>query len=479
MKILSFFIASFFLGFLLIVMVSQDRFVRFRALFFPDSPGVPNTPIYGTATSVPSPVDEHALFYGVNVDMSLILPTSEKYVVNTSGEDLVDTAAKLGINFFRITNNTRGFENGKDSVYTHEEWMTVLDKLRNKNIRALILIETASSNPDFYKRTIGPEYLRLTDQYIASDIFAHPAVYGVDLKNEPMLNDHNIAMIKTAAQRVKAAYPAALLTVGWWSTDTFTKDEKGKEIVDWDIFSTGKRLDDITDFYSIHLYDFDKSTLGRYPDPYTFSRRFISKVRNELKTTKPFLIEEFGAANGDAVSDQDTVGSPQLQANAYMGVYQALRDIDNQKILGSVAYQFHSQTRRPDGWAIIKNGGDDIFPAAYVLQKFSTGNTDIPLTLPMKDVPNSYLFENDHHTETVTLKVNDRVGFKLSLNPSYRYTVTRSDPDALTLSEELWYNKERQKFYAVYHASRPGSVQFQIKQPESDRAVFSMQFAIQ
>src|ERR1700682_3823659 len=50
-------------------------------------------------------------FYGENVDMSQILPTSQYYVVNSKGEDLIDIAADLGINLIRITNAQRSFNN--------------------------------------------------------------------------------------------------------------------------------------------------------------------------------------------------------------------------------------------------------------------------------------------------------------------------------------------------------------------------------
>ena len=50
-----------------------------------------------TANSTPT-------FYGENIDMSQILPSSQHYVVNSKGQDLIDIAADLGINFIRITN---------------------------------------------------------------------------------------------------------------------------------------------------------------------------------------------------------------------------------------------------------------------------------------------------------------------------------------------------------------------------------------
>src|SRR5262249_14159067 len=85
-------------------------------------------------------------FYGENIDMSQILPTSQHYVVNSKGEDLIDIAANLGINLIRITNAQPSFNNKADSVYTRDQWNQVLNKMQSKGIKAIILIETASRN---------------------------------------------------------------------------------------------------------------------------------------------------------------------------------------------------------------------------------------------------------------------------------------------------------------------------------------------
>src|SRR5258708_6809020 len=78
-----------------------------------------------TANSTPK-------FYGENIDMSQILPTSRHYVVNSKGQDLIDIAANLGINLVRITNIQRSFNNNADSVYTRNQWNQVLNKMQSK-----------------------------------------------------------------------------------------------------------------------------------------------------------------------------------------------------------------------------------------------------------------------------------------------------------------------------------------------------------
>lgn len=314
------------------------------------------------------------IFYGVNVDMSQLLPTSLHYVRNKKGEDLIDIAHNLGVNLFRITNSQSSINDGKDSIYTKAQWDTVLNKMQKNNIKGLILIEANSSNPDLYSPTIKPVYLTLVKDYIIeSGVLDNSAVYAVDLKNEPVINDNNLAYIKEAANLIKTKYPKTKLTVGWWSIDSFKKDKNNKPLYIWDNYSAGRNFESIVDFYSIHLYGFDRKVLGLYPDPYTFTNIFISSVKVALSTDKPILVEEFGAGNGDKITDQDTLGSKEIQANTYAGVYQAVED--NKKtanLLGSVAYVFYPRDRNTDGWNLLDNNGDYLYPATYILQKYAT-----------------------------------------------------------------------------------------------------------
>ena len=349
----------------------------------------PNTPLKENISNIETPKEDEplkpSLFYGVNVEMSQLLPASKNYIVNDKGKDLIDIASDLGINMFRITNGAKVEENSEETFFTKMQWDGVLDKMQEKGIQALILIES----PTMYQKDIPPEYLDFVQSYIIdSGVLAHPAVFGVDLYNEPLITDRNIELMKTSAKMVKGRYPKTRLTVGWWAVATNTYDDDNQEIFKWDDYGAGRILEDFTDFYSLHMYGFDKKNLlGIYPDPNQFTRRFISKVKKGLQTKKPLLIGEFGSANGEVVSDQDTVGSPELQANTYVGVYQALGDLKDEQIIGSVSFQFYQRTSTPDAWAILKDKGNYYFPAAYVLQKYAKGNSDIPLSLPLKPVP--------------------------------------------------------------------------------------------
>lgn len=315
------------------------------------------------------------LFYGVSVDMSQLLPTSSHYVRNSQGEDLIDIAHNLGVNLFRITNSQASSNDGKDSIYTKTQWNKVLNKMQSKGIKAIILIES----PTVYSQNIQSNYSSFVTKYIVSSgALDNSDVYAVDLKNEPAINDRNISYIKQAASLIKSKYPNMKLTVGWWGIDTFKKDNNGKEIYLWNNYGAGKNFEDVVDFYSVHLYGFDNKVLGLYPDPYTFTNIFISSVRAGLNTKKPILIEEFGAGNGDKITDQNTLGSKEIQANTYAGVYQAVEDNwKAENLLGSVAYVFYPRDKNTDGWNILDNNGDYFYPAAYVLQKYAIGKIDI------------------------------------------------------------------------------------------------------
>ncbi|MEX0616726.1 MAG: cellulase family glycosylhydrolase [Candidatus Woykebacteria bacterium] len=407
-----------------------------------------------------------AFFYGVNVDMSLLLPTSKKYVVNSQGEDLIDIAARLGINLFRITNSEKGLDSNRDSIYTKEQWSMVLDKMQRKKIKALIVIENASDNPDLYKPTISSSYLQLVQDYIiSSDVLSHSNIYAIDLKNEPIVNmGNNVSTIRMAAQMIKKKYPKTLLTVGWWGIDTFKKDRAGKEIYNWEAYDAGKTFDDFIDFYSIHMYGFEKKVLGLTPEPYFYAKSFLSNIKNELKTKKPILIEEFGASNGEAVSDQETVGSAELQANVYAGVYQALSDMKDPQIFGAVSYQFSSRSNIPDAWAILKDHGDYLFPASYVLQKFATGQSDMTLNVPYSSTPNDYLLTNQDNNRTITISKNDLVGLHINLDNNYNNLVKIDNSYVLSGAQQLIYDDQKNKFNAVFHAKDSGIAVVQVTQ---------------
>ena len=408
-----------------------------------------------TASSTPT-------FYGENIDMSQILPTSQHYIVNSKGQDLIDIAANLGINLIRITNAQRSFNNHADSVYTGEQWHQVLSKMQSKGIKALILIETASTNGDYYTRDIRPAYLHLVQEYIDSGVFSNPDVYAVDIKNEPLLTDANVTMLQAAHAMIKEKYPHLRQTIGWWATTKAPKDPYNPNNYNWSDFSAGQKIANIVDFYSIHMYGLATDNFGINLGPDLKTKVFLSRVENGLQTKKPILIGEFGEANGDAVSDQGTIGSPHLQANIYQGVYQALKEMHSSQLIGSVAFDFYSRNQYPDAWAIVKNNGDYLFPAAYILQEYALGKNNSSRKATTVVTSQSYLVKNADNHAIKNLHISDRIGLKLQLDDSQNYSLSLSADGMLQPVELFHYDPVSHSYYAVYQAVSKGSVQLNI-----------------
>jgi hypothetical protein len=401
--------------------------------------------------------------------MSQILPTSQHYIVNSKGQDLIDIAANLGVNLIRVTNGQRSFQNNEDSVYTENQWNQVLGKMQRKGIRAIILIEVASNNGDYYTPDIRPVYLHLVQEYLDSGVFSNSDVYAVDIKNEPLLTNLNINMLEAAHAMIKAKYPHLKQTIGWWAGDKSPEDPYNPNNYNWSDFAGGQRIANIVDFFSIHMYgglDSNNSGLGLNPDLKT--KLFIAQVENGLQTTKPILIEEFGETNGDAVSDQDTIGSPQLQANIYQGVYQALKEMHKPQIIGAVAYDFYSRDQYPDAWSIVKNNGDYLFPAAYILQEYALGKFNASLQATTVVHSQSYLLKNTSNHTVQNLHVFDRIGLKLQLGDSGNASISLSQKGILQSSEIFHYDANTDAYYAVYQATSKGQVQLTIGSNTTD-----------
>lgn len=401
-------------------------------------------------------------FYGENIDMSQILPSSQHYVVNSRGQDLIDIAANLGINLIRITNVQRSFTTNADSVYTGAQWNQVLDKMQGKGIKAIILIEVESNNPDYYAPDIRPAYLHLVQEYIDSGVFPNSDVYAVDLKNEPLLTDANIKMLQIAHNMIKLKYPTLKQTIGWWATPQSSQDPYDPNNYNWSDFSGGRKIASLVDYYSIHMYGLAPDSFKVRWSPELKTVVFLSEVEHGLQTRKPILIEEFGEANGDAVSDQDTIGSPQLQASVYQGVYQALKKLHSDQILGAMAFDFSSRNQYPDAWAIVKNHGNYLFPAAYVLQEYATGKNNPSLQKSISVLSQNYLFTNADNSTSKNLQVEDRIGLRLRLDEKKHYMLFLNARGILRPIELFFYFPVTHTYDVVYQAVSKGSVQLSV-----------------
>lgn len=407
------------------------------------------------------------MIYGENIDMSQILPTSQHYIINSKGQDLIDIAANLGVNLIRITNGQHSFKSKTISIYTRDQWNQVLDKMQRKGIKAIIQIETTGDDPAYYSLKIQPAYLHLVQLYIDSGVFSHPDVYAVDIRNEPLITDDNLKMLETVHTMIKKKYPQLKQTVGWWAGPRSLKNPYTPNNIGWGYLSAGRRLANIVDFFSVHMYGLGTEHIGIGVNANLSAKTSLLQTLKGLQTKKPILIEEFGEANGDAISNQDTVGSPQLQANVYQGVYQALKEMHNSQILGTIGYDFHSRNQYPDAWAIVKDHGNYLFPAAYVLQEYALGKDNPSLQKATTVTSHSYLVANaDNHT-TEDLTVSDRIGLKLQLDSGQEYSLTLSANGILQPVTSLYYNPSSHAYEAVYQAINKGNVQIYVSSGNS------------
>ncbi|HWY80112.1 MAG TPA: cellulase family glycosylhydrolase [Candidatus Sulfotelmatobacter sp.] len=297
-------------------------------------------------------------YFGATVDMSQILPESQHYIVNSQGEDLIDLAARLGMNTLRITNITSPTDQTITTSYTHEQWNEVLSKMKKKGIYAVILIESNSKDKKFFKHEIDSDYPNFVKQYVIdNNLCSFSNILVVDIRNEPLLDQHNLTLLKESSDLIRTSCPTMKITIGSWKLGSNWHDPKGAAVIK-----------DIVDLYAIHVYGYDKLVKNVYPDPYNLAKSYIHEIK-KYSGNKPILIEEFGAGNGSSLTDQHTLGSQNLQKNAYEKVLKLTSDYKNKNVIGAIGYLFYRRTRAPDGWEIVEQNGDILLPAALTFKQ--------------------------------------------------------------------------------------------------------------
>src|SRR5258708_32750407 len=147
--------------------------------------------------------------------------------------------------------------------------------------------------------------------------------------------------------------------------------------------------------------------------------------------------------------------------------------------MGATAYIFYPRSSDPESWNILTDNGNVILPAANVLQKYATGTSDIPLTLPFVSVPNDYLFTNTDDGKIITVHPNDIIAFSLALDSSYNYALVKNGTAIFTTTENLTYVSEPKKYYAVLHATNPGKTQIIVNRTDTALQVFSLTLIVQ
>lgn len=404
-------------------------------------------------------------FYGVNVDIGQLIPGSSYYITNSKGEDLIDIAHDLGINMFRIDNAyPPNINNQAIPTYTKAQWDEVFEKMNKEGISAVVLAETSSKKLTYTPDNYDSSYLQFIISYIIDpQVCNNPDVYGIDITNEPTINDHNLQIFQQASKMIKTACPNSKITIGGWRVDTLTKNSQGQEHYIYNDPLDGSKLSSIVDFYSVHVYHFEQPVNGTYPDPYALTQMFLNQVKT-YSGNKPILIEEFGAPNGDAISDQAAAGSPQLQANTYAGVFRAVHDMAGDNVIGAVSYLFYPRGSHPESWNILKDNGNYIFPAADFFQ--SAINEDmiaLSATTPVPQLPKSTVYTISNNNSTIFSRIGDIDGFHLQLPPAnYKMSITGGS-GSLQTTEPLVPGWAMGYYDMVVHAQNPGTAQIFVK----------------
>ncbi|HSW89024.1 MAG TPA: cellulase family glycosylhydrolase [Candidatus Saccharimonadales bacterium] len=402
------------------------------------------------------------LLYGSNIDMSQLLPTSPYYIKNSQGEDLIDIAHRLGINTLRISSVLRSFPyQTPDVIYTKAEWDKVLFKMANYNMKAIVIAETYSTNPNVYSEELTDDYFQVFKKYIIDSYMGDdPAVYAIDIKNEPTLDAHNLAMLQQVRTLVKQKYPWMKVTIGGWKVNTGTVDSQGKPAYRWNDPFDAQQVSGLVDFYSPHLYGFDRAVHTSVSTASAMVTNYLNAIET-VANNKPILFSEFGAANGESISDQQTTGSKELQADTYYAMFNTLLTYPKTNILGSVGYVLYSRNQYPDAWAIMKNKGDYIYPAGYVLQQFASGSAQV--SIPYPSFPDNYTLATTS-AATVSAKVNDVITFNLDQPKTNVYKLNITPTGAADIVQDFQYNSQFNKFFAIFRVKTTGTMHISVDQ---------------
>lgn len=433
------------------IIIYNKQISQFLEIYFNNKPSAQTSNNTSEVSLENKPtISNSKIFYGVSLDMSQILPASKNYVKNKKNEDLVDISHDLGVNLIRITNVNKSFNN-ENVVYTKKQWDQVLDKMNDKGIKAIILVESPTAIPNDYSKN----YIKLVKNYILdSGVAQNPAVYAIDIKNEPLISYENVKAMESASKMIKDKYPDMKITVGGWKT--LNPDSKPGDLDPyiWQSPQLADKLNNFIDFYSLHLYEYDKSLLGKYPNPYNLTAFHINKLKDSLGG-KPILIEEFGAGNGNEITDQQTLGNNELQANIYTGIYKyILENAQKENLLGSVAYTLYPRDYNTNGWNIVDKNFTPL-PAALVLQKFANGE-NVESQPSNSDTSKVYLLSGKDNNRIISLNKNDILGFRIILDPKKLNSIKITNSGILEETQSLTKENNNDVYDAVFKAVKSG-----------------------
>lgn len=302
--------------------------------------------------------------YGVNVDMTAMLPDTPYSITTASGGNFFDLVAQLGINTLRIT-DVQWAVTGKER--SRAAWRYVFDEAENHHLHVILLLI------DGREHTALEHAHMLLNQY---GLAQAPALWLIDLFNEPDLSDpQRMAELREEAAYVHQVAPAVPLTIGGWKSEV--PGHPGE--FDWQDPADISRFIDLVDVVSPHLYGFEQGIQRGFTSG-QWTQRFLNAVHQEAKG-KPILLEEFGAGNGLApTTDPTPTGGLEWQASVYRGVLQEVSAEHSQGVIGAVAWIIAPRPALPysddyegdmTGWAFVLNHGRRLLPAAQVFATVS------------------------------------------------------------------------------------------------------------
>ncbi len=316
--------------------------------------------VYVNVHKPPGPPATEAA-YGVNVDMTALIPGTAYTIATANGGDFFTLATQLGINTLRIT-DIQWEITGEE--YPQAIWHHVFDEAEHYHMHVILLLMDGKGHSAIQQAHV------LLDGYG----LAHAsALWLVDLYNEPNLSDSRLmTMLREEAAYVHQVAPGVPITIGGWKSQVQGHPQEFR----WQNPTDIPRFINLVDVVSAHLYQFAQGALLGFT-PQQWTQRFLSAVRHEAPH-KPILLEEFGAGNGLASTTEPTAtGSPEWQASVYRGVLQEVSAERDQGVIGALAWIIAPRPAWPhpntnsyggdmSGWAFVLNHGQRLLPASKI-----------------------------------------------------------------------------------------------------------------
>jgi hypothetical protein len=287
---------------------------------------------------------------GVTVDVSSLIPGTPYTITAPGGGDFFHLARQLNIKVIRIT-DSRWVTTGAE--YTAAQWRHVYARAAATGVKIIQLMDSQAQ-----------ERLLLQTYGLARS----PALWMVDLQNEPTINDPTVlSALKAQAAYTHRVAPGIPVTIGGWKVAT----SGGRFRFIWQRPSDLSLIIGIVDVVSPHLFTFTRHLLNGVT-PEHVMHTYLDNIRR-YADGKPVFLEEWGASNGlaPARGAAEVQGTVKTQAAIYRDVLQEVDAERSDGVLGSTSWIFSPRYPRvgsPDGdqtgWSIVLHNGAQELPAA-------------------------------------------------------------------------------------------------------------------